>query len=120
MSGVIIGAALCCLPGATLGSIYDDWQASKEAPEMERRARQHQAELQTQRRCVVAGFQLGFALGFNQLKLLMLAAAPGYGAAWLRLVLLRLSAWLVTSSTRVAAALAEMSSRVEVQPAVLV
>ena len=52
MSGVIIGAALCCLPGATLGSIYDDWQASKEAPEMERRARQHQAELQTQRRCV--------------------------------------------------------------------
>ena len=50
MSGVIVGAALCCLPGATLGSIYDDWRASKEAPEMERRARAHQAELQTQRR----------------------------------------------------------------------
>ena len=51
VSGVIVGAALCCLPGATLGSIYDDWRASKEAPEMERRAREHQAKLQTQRRC---------------------------------------------------------------------
>ena len=50
ISGVIVGAALCCLPGATLGSMYDDWRAAKEAPEMERRARARQAALQRERR----------------------------------------------------------------------
>jgi len=42
ISGVILGAALCCLPGATLGAFYDDWRASKEAPQMEARARERE------------------------------------------------------------------------------
>ncbi len=56
ISGVIVGAALCCLPGATLGSMYDDWRAAKEAPELERRARERQANRQRERRCASLHF----------------------------------------------------------------
>ena len=44
VSGVVIGAALCCLPGATLGSMYDDWRIRKEAPKLEAAARERQAQ----------------------------------------------------------------------------
>ena len=43
VSGVVIGAVLCCLPGATLGSFYDDWRASKEAPKMAAALREREA-----------------------------------------------------------------------------
>ena len=50
MPGVVLGAALCCLPGATLGAIYDERRVSKEAVELEKEAHAREAAAQARRR----------------------------------------------------------------------
>ena len=49
--GVAVGAALCCLPGATLGALYDDRRVSKEAAVLEKEAYIREAAAQARRRC---------------------------------------------------------------------
>ena len=48
--GVVLGAALCCLPGATLGAVYDDRRASKEAAMLREEGYRREAEAQARRR----------------------------------------------------------------------
>ena len=63
-SGVVVGAALCCLPGATLGAMYDSHRASREAEQLREEGYRREAEAQARRRCgtwarVVQGLMRG-------------------------------------------------------------